>query len=204
MKKIVLITFLVLLIDQLTKIYVKTHFALYESKEIFSWFRITYMENLGMAYGISFGKEMGKNILTIFRIVMIVFIGIWLFKSVKQKASNYFIIPISLIFAGALGNLIDSIFYGLFFSSGTTFTASTYAGISKLDFTGYAPILQGAVVDMLEFPLFSFVIPQWVPVFGGKLFEFFKPIFNVADSAISIGVLFLILFHNKAFPKENT
>ncbi len=202
MKKIFIITFLILLLDQCSKIYIKTHFSLYESIEIFSWFKITFLENLGMAYGINYGGEMGKNILTIFRMVMIGVIGIWLFKSSKNKASNYFIIPISFIFAGALGNLIDSILYGLFFNSGATFSNHYYEGISKLNFTGYAPILQGAVVDMLEFPLFSFTIPNWVPVMGGQPFEFFKPIFNVADSAISIGVFILILFHNKAFPKE--
>ncbi|MFA9289647.1 MAG: lipoprotein signal peptidase [Solirubrobacteraceae bacterium] len=201
MKKISLLLLILLIIDQLSKYYIKTNFQLFESREIFGWFKLTFVENLGMAYGISYGEENGKSILTIVRLIMICFIGVWIYNSVKKNASNYFLIPITLIFAGAVGNLVDSIFYGVCFDKGTTFNSHYYEGLASLNFNGYSTLLQGAVVDMLEFPLFSFVFPDWFPYLKGTKFDFFKYIFNLADSYISIGVFFLIVFNKKAFSK---
>lgn len=202
MKKIALVTFLILLIDQLTKIYIKTHFNLNESVAVFGldWWRLTFVENPGMAYGFQFGGLLGKYFLVLVRIILISGM-IYLFKNwLKEGASNYLLIPMSFIFAGAIGNLIDGMFYGLIFDSGMIFDESInrwigYDGISKFsEFgNGYSHFMKGCVVDMFHFPLFSFNI-------FGKHFEFFSYIFNVADSAITIGAILLLIFRKKAFP----
>ncbi|SDE80849.1 lipoprotein signal peptidase [Epilithonimonas hungarica] len=209
MKKIVAITFLILLIDQFSKIYVKTHFQLGESVNVFglSWFKMTFVENPGMAYGLHFGGLWGKYALIILRIVLAIGMVILFKKWLKEGASNYLIIPMAMIFAGAIGNVFDGVFYGVIFDSGTFYDAGSgtwidYSGISKLTQFGhgYSDLMKGCVVDMLHFPLVDTTWPEWIPVLGGNRIEFFKYIFNVADSSITIGALFLYIFRKKAFP----
>lgn len=197
LKKASLLILLVLILDQWSKIYIKTHFQLGESVEVFSWFKIHFVENKGMAWGMEIPGTYGKLLLSIFRVIAIGFIGYWLWDSIRKKVSTILIICISLIFAGALGNQLDSTFYGLFFghSNGQVAHFLPEAG-------GYAPLFYGRVVDMLYFPLYEGVLPNWIPFKGGTYFSFFDPVFNVADSAISIAVMLLILFNKTVFPKE--
>ena len=209
MKKIIAITFIILLIDQFSKIYVKTHFYLGESINVFGldWFKLTFVENPGMAYGLHFGGLWGKYALIILRIALAIGMVVLFKKWLKEGASNYLIIPMAMIFAGAIGNVFDGIFYGVIFDSGTFYdTASErwidYGGVSKLTAfgDGYSDLMKGCVVDMFHFPLVDTTWPDWVPIFGGNRIEFFKYIFNVADSAITVGALFLYIFRKKAFP----
>ncbi len=214
LKKASILIILILLIDQISKFYIKTHFALGESVDVFSWFKILYIENPGMAWGsklsdfIPFISEhASKIILTSFRLIVITFIGYWLYKSILKKSSKILLIAVSLIFAGAVGNLLDSLFYNFIFDKGMTFSETAgrwvgYHGIAKANFEGYGGFMQGAVVDMLQFPMFEGTFPDWIPFVGGKYFRFFEPVFNVADSAISIGVGLLLVFNKKAFPKK--
>lgn len=197
LKKASLLILLVLIIDQWSKIYIKTHFQLGESVAVFNWFKIHFVENKGMAWGMEIPGTYGKLILSIFRVIAIGFIGYWLWDSVRKKVSNILIICISLIFAGALGNQLDSTFYGLFFGHSHNQIASFLP-----DTGGYAPVFYGRVVDMLYFPLYEGVLPEWIPFKGGTYFSFFDPVFNVADSAISIAVVLLILFNKTVFPKD--
>lgn len=207
MKKIFAITFIILLIDQISKIYVKTHFQVNDFVTIMPGFKLTFVENPGMAYGFHFGGIIGKYFLVIVRIFLIGGM-VYLFKKWLQRGeSNYLIIPMAMIFAGAIGNLIDGMFYGLIFDSGTVYDETVnqwigYGGISKVvPFgQGYSTFMKGCVVDMLHFPLVDFTIPENWPVIGGKHIEFFKYIFNVADSAITVGAAFLLIFRKKAFP----
>ncbi len=201
LKKSALLIFIVLLIDQISKIYVKTHFVIEEDVEVFNWFKILFIENPGMAWGtkisdfVSFiSDNTAKVILTIFRIIAVFFIGYWLKDSIKRNASKILIIGVSLIFAGALGNIIDSVFYGVLFgdSSGAIAEFLPKEG-------GYSKLLQGKVVDMLYFPLWKGYLPEWLPIWGGKYFTFFDPVFNIADVAISTGVGMLLVFNKKAF-----
>lgn len=197
LKKASIIIILVLLIDQISKIYIKTNFILGDSVEVFSWFKILFVENEGMAWGAKIPGDYGKLILTLFRLVAIVGIGYWLNDCIKKKGSKVLILSVALIFAGALGNIIDSVFYGMIFNDSTHQVASFMSSEG-----GYGTIFHGKVVDMLYFPLYKGYLPEWIPFWGGDYFTFFEPVFNIADTAISIGVVMLLVFNKKAFPKE--
>jgi signal peptidase II len=197
-----LVVVLVLLVDQCVKFWVKLSFTYTESVKVFDWFYLYFIENEGMAFGMTLGGESGKLILSIFRIIAVFAIAWYLRLIIKQKANRGLIICLSLILAGALGNIVDSVLYGKIFS------ASTTAQVAQLfpESGGYAGWLHGRVVDMFYFPLYEGYLPDWIPLWGGDYFIFFRPIFNVADSAISIGVIAILLLQKKFFPdnkKEN-
>lgn len=195
LKKAYLIVILVLIIDQISKIYIKTNFMLNEEVRVFDWFRIRFIENEGMAWGAEIPGSYGKLILTLFRIVAVGGIGWWLYDAVKKRQSPYLIVSIALILAGAFGNIIDSVFYGLIFDHSHGQVATLFSD------NPYGTIFHGKVVDMLYFPLFNGTFPAWFPIWGGEHFNFFNAIFNIADAAISIGVGILIVFNKKAFAK---
>ncbi|PQJ80120.1 lipoprotein signal peptidase [Polaribacter porphyrae] len=196
-KNIAILTIIIaLILDQVIKIYVKTHFVLGEEVVVFDWFRIHFTENNGMAMGIEFGGNAGKLFLTLFRIVAVIAIVYWLAGTIKRKVHNAVIIAISLIFSGAVGNIIDSVFYGVIFNH----PAHSVATIFPETTTG--KLFFGKVVDMFYFPIWSGNLPNWIPFVGGDPFTFFQYIFNPADSFISIGVVLLFFFSNQAFPKE--
>jgi signal peptidase II len=199
LKKAIGIIVLALLIDQISKIYIKTNFALGDEVEVFSWFKILFVENKGMAWGVELPGSYGKLFLTLFRLFAITAIGYWLYDAVKKNSSRILIIAIALIFAGALGNIIDSVFYGILFDE------SVYRGAVATfmpESGGYAPVFHGRVVDMLHFPMIDTTWPEWMPWVGGDRLTFFDPVFNIADSAITVGVALLIIFNKKAFPKK--
>lgn len=185
-----LIVLAVLLIDQVIKIWVKTHMTLHEQIEIFSWFKIVFIENNGMAYGMEIGS---KLVLSLFRIVAVGVLGYYIAQQVRKQARWGYIICISMVMAGAAGNIFDSMFYGLIFNASSEFYTSYLVPFGS----GYAPFLMGKVVDMFYFPLIVTTWPDWVPVVGGDPYVFFSPIFNFADSAISVGVVLLLLFYRK-------
>lgn len=186
-----------ILIDQVVKIYVKTHFFLGEEVMVIpTWFRLAFTENPGVAFGMEWGGMTGKYVLSIFRITFSIFIAYFLNKNIKLKEHPGILFSGVLILAGAVGNVIDGVFYG------TIFTASSYHMPNVATFTsfgeGYAPLLQGKVVDMFYFPLFDGVFPNWIPIVGGHPFSFFNAIFNVADTCISIGLALFLLFLRKS------
>lgn len=192
MKKPILLILLVLVIDQTLKVWIKTNMMLGQEIVFFDWFIIHFTENKGMAFGMEFGGNIGKYILSIFRIIAIVAIGFYLNQLVKLNTKKGVVFSIALILAGAIGNMIDSAFYGLIFSE-------SYGQIATVLEGGYSGILQGKVVDMFYFPLFKGVLPSWIPFKGGDYFIFFRPVFNIADAAISVGVINLLVFHRKFF-----
>lgn len=197
LQKSILIVVLVLLVDQVLKIWIKTHMTLGEEFSVIgSWFRIHFVENNGMAFGFEFGGSYGKIFLSLFRLVAIFMIGWYIPKLVKRGLPMGFIACVALIFAGAIGNVIDSAFYGLIFNDSVGKVSTLFPSEG-----GYAPFLHGRVVDMFYFPLVSGVFPSWVPFWGGQDFEFFRPVFNVADSSISIGIFSIIIFYRKLFNK---
>ena len=194
LKHVVLIIAAIILVDQSLKIWIKTHYSPGHVTDVagMDWFQLHFIENPGMAWGWKFGNETGKMILTLFRLAAVIF-GTWyLGRIVKQQYKRGFIVCASLIYAGALGNLIDSMFYGMIFDKGLS--ASTgynqYTGIAQLSSDGYSSFLHGSVVDMLYFPIYN-----------GDNFTFFSAIFNVADASISIGVITLLLFQKRFFKK---
>jgi len=180
----------VLLVDQLIKIWVKTNMTLHEQIEILSWFKIVFIENNGMAYGMEIGS---KLVLSLFRVAAISVLGYYMVGQVKRQARWGYLVCLSMIFAGAVGNLLDSMFYGLVFNASSEFYTSYFVPFG----TGYAPFLMGKVVDMFYFPLIVTTWPDWVPVVGGNPYVFFSPIFNFADASISVGVVVLLLFYRK-------
>ena len=198
LKKSILLIVSILFIDQLTKIYIKTNFLLQEDITIFSWLRIVFVENKGMAWGVELPGNYGKLILTVFRLIAITGIGYWLYDSIKMNGSKILIFCISLIFAGALGNILDSIFYGLIFDESTPQKIASFLPENG----GYESVFYGKVVDMIQLTFYDDILPDWIPFFGGTYFSFFDPVFNIADSVISIGVFLLLVFNSKAFPKK--
>lgn len=185
----------ILVIDQTSKIWVKTNMALYDSIDIAKWFKIYFVENNGMAFGI---EAIGKIFLSVFRIIAVVFIGVFLTRIVKKNYKIGFIICISMILAGAFGNIIDSVFYGEIFSASYPGHIANFVPIGE----GYSSWLHGKVVDMLYFPLIDTTLPNWVPIWGGTEILFFRFIFNIADASISVGVALLILFYRKTLSKS--
>tara|TARA_R110002153_G_scaffold268683_3_gene433778 strand:+ start:7487 stop:8158 length:672 start_codon:yes stop_codon:yes gene_type:complete len=201
-KKSVLFILLILIIDQWSKIYIKTHFVLGESVEVFNWFKILFIENEGAAWGaklsdvLPISDNIGKLVLTVFRLFAIFGIGYWLFDVIKKKASNTLIWAVSLIFAGALGNILDSVFYGAIFNESYNEVATLFSD------EPYGKLFYGKVVDMLYFPMVDSTWPTWMPMVGGQNFRFFEPVFNIADTAISTGVGILLVFNKRAFNKD--
>ncbi|MBT4709636.1 MAG: lipoprotein signal peptidase [Flavobacteriaceae bacterium] len=205
LNKSILIILCVLIIDQLSKVYIKLHFplTLYGDASLldWGWFKILFIENKGMAWGAKISdfipiisEKSGKLILTLFRILAVPLIFYWLYDSIKKKETKLLIISISLVLAGAIGNLIDSVFYGFLFTDSYLNVAVFSPG------NGYESVFYGHVVDMLQFPMFTWNWPSWIPYIGGESFTFFEPVFNIADTAISTGVGIMIVFNKKVFP----
>ncbi len=194
MRKIFTTAFILVLIDQTLKIWIKTHFILGEEVKIFDWFIIHFTENNGMAFGIEFGGYLGKVLLTLFRII-VVGVGIkYVIDLSKTKIPTGALIALGLIIGGAIGNIIDSSFYGVIFNE-------SYNNLAHFlpEKGGYSSFLHGKVVDMLYFPLLNSHYPEWLPFFGGEHFIFFRPVFNIADAGISIGIFMILIFYRKTF-----
>ncbi|MFY0252641.1 lipoprotein signal peptidase [Chitinophaga sp. 30R24] len=198
-RHVVFIVILILLIDQTLKFWIKTHLFMQEEFVIIpNWFRIHFIENEGMAYGLKFGGDFGKILLTLFRLIAVVVGFVYMKKLVKEKYSIGLLICGSLILAGAAGNLIDSMFYGLIFNDSVGYEVAKFMPAGG----GYGGFLHGRVVDMLYFPIYEGYLPKWVPFKGGDYFVFFRPVFNVADAAISTGVIAILLFQKRFFGKH--
>ena len=180
----------ILVVDQVIKIWVKTHMTLHEQMEILSWFKIVFIENNGMAYGMEIGS---KLVLSLFRVVAVSVLGYYIAQQVRKQARYGYLICLSMVMAGAAGNIFDSMFYGLIFNASSEFYTSYFVPFG----TGYAPFLMGKVVDMFYFPLIVTTWPDWVPMFGGQPYVFFSPIFNFADASISVSVVLVLLFYRK-------
>lgn len=209
-KKSVFIVLLILAVDQTVKIIVKTHMFYGQSVSLLgNWFIIRFIENPGMAFGIDIPGKSGKIVLTLFRIVAVIGIIWYLRKLIHQKATTGLVVCLSLVLAGAIGNIIDSAFYGYLFDKGTLYNDQlkqwiSYSGVAKLDFSGYAGLFRGCVVDMLYFPIINTRLPDWFPFMGGEHLVFFRPIFNIADSSISIGVALILINQRRFFKSSKT
>ncbi len=199
--KISIFVILLLVIDQAIKFAVKLNMTLGESIPVLGdWFQICFVENNGMAFGMQFGGMVGKILLTLFRLLLIGFIIYYINRVLLKKSDTPtgVIVGVSLVLVGAIGNVIDCLLYGQIFS------ASSYLMVAELfpSGGGYAPLLMGKVVDMFYFPIIDTVLPEWVPIWGGEEFVFFRPVFNFADSCISVAVIYMLLFQRKFFAKE--
>jgi signal peptidase II len=207
LRHVAFIIALIIIVDQVLKIWIKTHYPTGPVANVIgSKFQLYFVENSGMAWGWKFGNEVGKIVLTLFRLAAVIF-GTWyLGRIVRHNYHRGFIICAALIYAGALGNLIDSMFYGMIFDRGMHYDPSIgdfigYGGVATLSTHGYSSFLHGSVVDMLYFPLIRSTFPSWIPFVGGKEFEFFSPIFNIADASISVGVITLLAFQKRFFKR---
>ncbi|MGB4654940.1 MAG: lipoprotein signal peptidase [Bacteroidales bacterium] len=199
LKKSAIIVVLILLADQILKIWIKTTFTLGQELPIFgNWFILHFTENPGMAFGMQFGGNAGKLALSILRIVAVALLVWYIWHLNKKKVRFGVIFSFSLILAGAIGNIIDSVFYGVIFSESTYYQAAVMFPPEG----GYSSLLHGKVVDMLYFPIIDTVFPDWMPLIGGKPFRFFQPVFNIADSAVTIGIFYLILFERSFFKQS--
>ncbi len=196
MKKSIIVIFLVLLFDQILKFYIKTEFFLGEEIHVIGdWFILHFTENPGMAFGYELGFSWGKLALSVFRILAIGALIYYLYTLIRKNSTSGLIISISLILAGAIGNMIDSAFYGMIFNESMYHQKAVLFPFEG----GYAGFLHGHVVDMFYFPLFSFTWPEWTPWLGGQNFQFFQPVFNIADSAITVGVSLILIFQKRFF-----
>jgi len=207
LRNVVFIIAVIIVIDQVLKIWIKTTYPTGHVTDVIgSKFQLYFVENSGMAWGWKFGNEIGKIVLTLFRLAAVIF-GTWyLSRIVNHHYHKGFIICAALIYAGALGNLLDSMFYGMIFDKGMHYDPSIkdfigYSGVARFSIQGYSSFLHGSVVDMLYFPIIRSTFPHWIPLIGGKDFEFFSPIFNIADASISVGVITLLLFQKRFFKR---
>ena len=199
LRKSLLTVFLILLIDQVLKIWIKTNLFLYQDIYVFgNWFIIKFIENNGMAFGIDLPGNYGKLMLTIFRIIAAIGIIYYLRLLIRQKVNSGLIIAISMILAGAIGNIIDSAFYGMIFSDSSPYAKAVLFPADG----GYSSFLHGKVVDLFYFPILRGTYPEWLPFKGGQSFEFFRPVFNIADSSITIGVFSILIFQKRFFKME--
>ncbi len=194
MKKVLTTALFLLVVDQLLKFWIKTNMFLGQEFKIFDWFIIHFTENNGMAFGLEFGGDTGKIILSLFRIIVIVWGFYYITTLTKSKLPNGLLIALGLVFGGAIGNIIDGVFYGVLFNDSYNQIAEFLPAIG-----GYSTFLMGKVVDMFYFPLINTHFPNWLPFFGGEHFIFFRPVFNIADAGISVGMFMLILFYRKHF-----
>jgi signal peptidase II len=204
LKHVFLLTFLILFLDQALKVFIKTNYYLGQEHNVISsigWFKMHFIENEGMAYGWKLGGEWGKMALTLFRLVAVIFGTFYLRHIIQKKYHNGFIVCATLIYAGAIGNLIDSLFYGMIFEYSDPHASNIAHSIFSKDFSGgYAGFLHGNVVDMLYFPIITDAkFPSWFPLWGGEQFEFFRPVFNIADASISFGVIIILIFQTRFF-----
>ena len=200
LRNVIFIIVLIIIVDQALKIWIKTNYTFGDTGFTgLQWFKLYFIENKGMAWGWEIGGSWGKMLLTLFRLAAVIF-GTWyLGRIVRHQYSKGFIVCAALIYAGALGNLLDSMFYGLIFEE------SSYSHIAQIfPSHGYAGFLHGRVVDMLYFPMIHSHFPSWFPFVGGEEFEFFSPIFNIADASISTGVITLLVFQKKFFKKHHS
>jgi len=194
LKKVLTTALLLLVVDQLLKFWIKTNMFLGQEFKIFDWFIIHFTENNGMAFGLEFGGDTGKIILSLFRIIVIVWGFYYITTLTKSKLPNGLLIALGLVFGGAIGNIIDGVFYGVLFNDSYNQIAEFLPAVG-----GYSTFLMGKVVDMFYFPLINTHFPDWLPFFGGEHFIFFRPVFNIADAGISVGMFMLILFYRKHF-----
>jgi signal peptidase II len=194
LKKVLTTALLLLVVDQLLKFWIKTNMFLGQEFKIFDWFIIHFTENNGMAFGLEFGGDTGKIILSLFRIIVIVWGFSYIATLTKSKLPNGLLISLGLVFGGAIGNIVDGVFYGVLFNDSYNQIAEFLPAVG-----GYSTFLMGKVVDMFYFPLINTHFPNWLPFFGGEHFIFFRPVFNVADAGISVGMFVLILFYRKHF-----
>ena len=198
LKKSFILILVILLIDQAVKIWVKTHMMLGQEYHIFGdWFIIHFVENNGMAFGMELDWKFGKIFLSVFRIFAVVLIGWYLVKLSKKNVNQWLLYSVALVFVGAVGNIIDSVFYGVIFSDSYSQIATMFPPEG-----GYSSFLHGKVVDMLYFPVIEGRYPGWLPIKGGETFIFFRPVFNIADSAITIGIFIILIFQKKFFKED--
>lgn len=194
MKKVLTTALLLLVLDQLLKFWIKTNMFLGQEFRIFDWFIIHFTENNGMAFGLEFGGDTGKIILSVFRIIVIAWGFTYINTLTKTSLPNGLLVALGLVFGGAIGNIVDGVFYGVLFNDSYNQIAEFLPAVG-----GYSTFLMGKVVDMFYFPLINTHFPNWIPFFGGEHFIFFRPVFNIADAGISVGMFVLILFYRKHF-----